>query len=139
MALGKQMKVRPADLLGHLWGLLYCKWQRPRVPFPSSSVLVSCTQHILLLHCQLNQKRGIPIRGLSPQPAGTLTSSNDLQLGLSLFSSSTQSQQNLQHMPHACTITCPAMLDYDLNQTASARTGWSSPQECALIQVHPQG
>lgn len=148
MALGKQMKVRPADLLGHLWGLLYCKWQRPLVP-SLSKFLCPCLLYPIYIAAPLSvgsEERYPNQRPLArPQPAGTLTSSNDLQLGPSLFSSSTQSQHNLQHMPlsRLAVLHAPSLVQlcsiYDLNQTASARTGWSSPQECALIKVHPQG
>lgn len=55
MALGmRQMKVRPADLLGRLQGLVYCKWQRPRhpPPPPHPSSAPSLSPPYMLLHSQ---------------------------------------------------------------------------------------
>lgn len=102
MALGKrQMKVRPADLLGRLRGLLYCKWQGPPSPSPST-LLCPCPQsplHAASLSVG-SEERSPKRRPLArPQAAGTLTSSNDLQPGLSLCSSSTHSHHNLQNRP----------------------------------------
>lgn len=93
MALGmRQMKVRPADLLGHLEGLLYCKWQRPPSPSPST-ILCPCSPQPPLHAASLSVGSEVrfpkqrPLAG--PQAMGTLTSSNDLQPGLSFCSSST--------------------------------------------------
>ncbi|CAB1452891.1 unnamed protein product [Pleuronectes platessa] len=68
----RRMKVRPADLLGLLRGSAH--WPEERFPL-----------------------NGGPLAG--SQAAGTLTSSNDLQPGLSLCSSSTHSRRNLQPRP----------------------------------------
>lgn len=103
MALGmRQMKVRPADLLGRLRGLLYCKWQTPPSPSPLSlplplplDPLTCCFTHSIGSEERFPKRRPLA----RPQAAGTLTSSNDLQPGLSLCSSSTHSHHNLQNRP----------------------------------------
>lgn len=71
MALGmKQMKVRPADLLGRLQGLLYCKSQRPPSPSPST-LRCPCLQsplHAASLSVGSEERRGSPNGGPSAGP-----------------------------------------------------------------------
>lgn len=94
MALGiRQKKSRPADLLGILEDLLYCKWQRPPSPSPSTS-LCPCSPLQPPLHAvslSVGSEVRFPKRRplTEPQAAGTLTSSNDLQVGLYICSSCT--------------------------------------------------
>lgn len=125
MALGmRQMKVRPADLLGRLRGLLYCKWQRPPSPSPSTS-LCPCPQSPLhAVSLSVGSEARFPKRRplARPQAVGTLTSSNDLQPGLSLCSSSTHSHHKPAEQASeqtdslteptatsaACAVPCPA-------------------------------
>lgn len=58
MAVGmRQMKVRPADLLGCLEGLSYCKWQRAPLASPSTFLCpCSPSASYILLHSQWDQK-----------------------------------------------------------------------------------
>lgn len=73
MALGKQMKVRPADLLGHLWGLLYCKWQR-KTPGTLSKFLCPCLLYPIYIAAPLSvesEERYSNQRPLSPASGDT--------------------------------------------------------------------
>lgn len=103
MALGMtQMKVRPADLLGCRWGLVYCKCKDPIAPPLLLTLPLSLPQsplHAAALSVG-SEERFPKWRPLArPWAAGTLTSTNDLQPGLSLCSSSTHSHHNLQNRP----------------------------------------
>lgn len=146
------MKVRPADLLGHLEGLLYCKWQRPPSPSPST-ILCPCSPQPPLHAASLSVGSEVrfpkqrPLAG--PQAMGTLTSSNDLQPGLSFCSSSTHHttcRTGLRAVllnpepiatSTACPVSCPVTFTlglwwYNLSWGFSL---WNTPQDCALSNV----
>lgn len=76
--------------------LSYCKWQRPPSPSPLTSLVPPSFTRCLALSVGSERERFPKRRPLAgPQAAGTLTSPNDLQPGLSLCSSSAHSHHNL--------------------------------------------
>lgn len=86
MALGmREMKVRPADLLRRLRSLVLCLWQLPPAPSPSMALCPCPVSPVHSAPFRGGSEDWLPKQGPPLQAPGTLTSSSDLQLRLSLL------------------------------------------------------